>query len=695
MSKKDLLLEIGTEEIPAASVIIGMDQLRERAGALFGKYRLEFDGMKTYGAPRRLTLLVEGLDERQAKAVHEVKGPAKKVAYTEDGQPSKAAMGFAKSQGVPVESLEVRTIDGGEYVFAIKEEEGREAEEILAAILPELILSLSFPKAMRWGDGDIRFVRPIRWIVALFGESVIPFSVDGVESGRDSMGHRLLANHPVPVAKPTDYLDALEANNVIVDQVKRAEMIRVGIQDAVKDTGGRAVVHEQTFDEVLELVEYPHAIRGSFSSEFTALPRDVLVTAMEAHQRYFPVEDTEGHLLPNFIVINNGNPDFTSLIQKGHERVIRARLSDAKFFFESDSSLPLDTYIEKLHGVTFQVKLGSVYQKIQRDVRISEEIAKSLGSSPTEVDHAVRAAYLCKADLVTEMVGEFPTLQGVMGMEYARVSGEPEEVATAVFEHYLPRSAGDILPETTTGRIVSIADKLDSIAGILAAGLIPTGSEDPYALRRQAYGIVSIILENDMDISMRAIIDLALDLYKGQGVEFDLATTAEITEDFIRGRLRAYLLGKELPLDVVEAVGGRSIDDMVDIRRRGEALAAKLDTPEMADLLVAFTRCKNLARPELGIEVNAGLFQEPAEKELYETLVEVDMELSKELSQTGDNYQSAIDVLARLRGPVDKFFDEVLVMAKEEDIKINRIRLLNYCMDCFSRVADFSKLNPV
>ncbi len=689
MSKKDLLLEIGTEEIPAASVAIGMEQLRERAGLLLNKYRLECNNITTYGAPRRLALLIEGLDERQAKAVHEVKGPAKKVAFTEDGQPSKAAMGFAKSQGVLVESLDVRTVDGGDYVFAIKEEEGSGAEEILATVLPELILSLSFPKAMRWGDGDIRFVRPIRWIVALFGNGVISFSVDGVESGRESMGHRLLANHPVSIAQPADYLGALEANKVIADQTKRAELIKTGIQDTVKDTGGRAVVHEQTFDEVLELVEYPHAIRGSFSSEFTALPRDVLVTAMEAHQRYFPVEDMAGQLLPNFIVINNGNPEFTSLIQKGHERVIRARLSDAKFFFESDSSLPLDAYVAKLAGVTFQVKLGSVFQKIQRNIKLSEEIAKSLGLGQTEVDYAVRAAYLCKADLVTEMVGEFPTLQGVMGMEYARVSGEPEQVAVAIFEHYLPRSAGDILPKTTTGRIVSIADKLDSIAGILAAGLIPTGSEDPYALRRQAYGIVSIILENDMNISMRAIIDLALGLYKDQGVDFDQDVTAEITEDFIRGRLRAYLLGKELPLEVVEAVGGRSIDDMVDIRRRAEALAEKLDTPEMADVLVAFTRCKNLAKLELGTEIDPGLFREPVEKGLYDALVEVD----KDLTQAGNDYPSAITILARLRGPIDKFFDEVLVMAKEEDVKTNRIKLLNYCMQCFRRVADFSKIS--
>jgi len=688
VSKRDLLLEIGTEEIPAASVVIGKDQLKERAEALLNRYRLGFEFVKTYGAPRRLALIVAGLDERQANAVHEVKGPAKKAAYTESGEPTKAAMGFAKAQGVSVESLATRTIDGGEYVFAIKEEEGRDAKEILASILPEMVLSLSFPKAMRWGDGDIRFVRPIRWIVALFGDEVVSFEVDGISSGNSSMGHRQLAENPITIEKPCDYFEVLLNNHVIVDQEKRAEIIREEIERAVKDTGGRAVVHDHTFDEVLQLTENPHAIRGSFSKEFVELPRDVLVTAMESHQRYFPVEDSEGRLMPNFIVISNGSPDYTELIQKGHERVIRARLSDAKFFFEADSSKPLETYVDKLNGVTFQVKLGTVYQKVQRDERLSEAIAKAVSLSEEEIAYAKRAAYLCKADLVTEMVGEFPTLQGVMGKEYALVSGEPHQVADAVFEHYLPRSAGDILPRTTTGQIVSIADKLDSIAGILAAGLIPTGSEDPYALRRQAHGIVSVVLENDLNIPMQSLIELALNLYKEQGVGFDFDATLELIEDFIKGRVRTYLLGLGLPVQVVEAVGSMSINNMVDVRRRAEAIAAKLETPQMEDLLVAYTRCKNLAKIEVGIQVDENLLQEEAEKELYRALVGID----KDLGAAGEDYSSSIDILARLREPVDRFFDEVLVMAKDEAVKDNRIRLLNYCVDVFLRLADFSKI---
>jgi len=688
VSKRDLLLEIGTEEIPAASVVIGKDQLKERAEALFNRYRLGFELVRTYGAPRRLALVVGNLDERQANAVHEVKGPAKKAAYTESGEPTKAAMGFAKSQGVPVESLVTRTVDGGEYVFAIKEEEGRDTGEILASILPEMVLSLSFPKAMRWGDGDIRFVRPIRWIVALFGDEVVSFEVDGVSSGNKSMGHRQLSENPITIERPCDYFEALLKNHVVVDQEKRAEIIKEEIERAIKDTGGRAVIHDHTFDEVLQLTENPHAIRGSFSKEFVELPRDVLVTAMESHQRYFPVEDGEGRLMPNFVVISNGNPDYTELIKKGHERVIRARLSDAKFFFEADSSKPLETYVDKLNGVTFQVRLGTVYQKVQRDERLSEAVGKAMGLSQEEIDHAKRAAYLCKADLVTEMVGEFPTLQGVMGKDYALVSGEPQQVADAVFEHYLPRSAGDTLPLTTAGRIVSIADKLDSIAGILAAGLIPTGSEDPYALRRQAHGIVSIVLENDLNIPMQSLIELALNLYREQGVDFDFNTTLELTEDFIRGRMRAYFLGLGLPYDVVEAVGSMSINDMVDVRRRAEAIAAKLDSRQMEDLLVAYTRCKNLAKPELGIQLDKGLLQEEAEKELYEAVIEID----KDLVAAGKDYSSSIDILARLRVPVDKFFDEVLVMAKDEAVKNNRIRLLNYCVDFFSRLADFSKI---
>ncbi|MBE0447789.1 MAG: glycine--tRNA ligase subunit beta [Actinobacteria bacterium] len=690
MSKRDLLLEIGTEEIPAASVVIGNEQLKERAELLFNRHRLGFDDIKTYGAPRRLTLLATGLDEKQAKVVYEVRGPAKKVAYTADGQPTKAAIGFAKSQGVEVESLITKIHEGREYVFAIKEEEGREAIDILVTILPEFILSLSFPKAMRWGDGEVRFVRPIRWIVALFGDEVIPFTLDGITSDRHSMGHRFLADNPILIKKPGDYLDTLEKSKVIADQERRSSIIKSEIENAVEDTGGRAVIHEHTFDEVLQLVEYPHAIRGSFSNEFVSLPRDVLVTAMESHQRYFPVEDAGGKLLPNFVVVHNGNPGLTELIQKGHERVIRARLADAKFFFESDSLKPLESYVDKLKGVIFQSKLGTVYQKTRRLVKLSDKIARNLGLAQHEVDHAVRAAYLSKADLVTGMVGEFPTLQGVMGREYALVSGEPEQVAIGIFEHYLPRSAGDILPRTITGQVVSIADKLDLIIGILAVGLIPTGSEDPYALRRQAYGIVSIVLENNVNIAMGKLIESALNLYRDQGVEFDFAITIGLVEDFIRGRLRAYLLARQLPADVIEAAADRPIDDMIDIRKRAEALNEKLDSKEMGDALVAFTRCKNLAKLELGTQLNTNLLQEEAEKELYANLIGID----NDIERADGDYLLSIDILARLRGPVDRFFDEVLVMAKDEAIKNNRIRLLNYCVNVFRKVADFSYISP-
>lgn len=690
MSKKDLLLEIGVEEIPAASVVIGMEQLKEKAALALKRNRLDYSDIKTYGAPRRLALMVLDLDEKQAKAVRELKGPAKKVAFTEDGKPSQAAMGFARSQGVDVESLEVREFEGGEYVFAIKEEEGKDTAELLQTLLPELILSLSFPKSMRWGNGDIRFVRPIRWIVALFDEDVIPFSLDGVVSGKESMGHRLLENHPVLINRPIDYLDALERNKVIVDQVKRAELIRAEVEGAVKETAGKAVIHEHTFDEVLELTEYPHAILGGFSSDFAELPREVLVTAMEAHQRYFPVEDANGKLLPSFVVVNNGNPHYTDIIQKGHERVIRARLSDAKFFFISDSSKPLESFVEKLKGVTFQAKLGTVFEKTKRVERLAEEIAENLKLAPEEVAIAKRAAFLSKADLMTEMVYEFPTLQGVMGQYYAKLSGESETVAEAIFEHYLPRSAGDVLPGTTIGQIVSIADKLDSVAGIIAAGLIPSGSEDPYALRRQSYGAVSIILENDLDIPVKSLVELALGLYVDQGVKFEFVATTEMVEDFIHGRLRAYLLGQGLPADAVDAVSTLSIDDIVDVRARAQAIAAKLESPEMQDLLVAFTRCKNLAKPELGTQVDEKLLTEKAEKGLYESLLGVD----KELEGAGRDYSLSIDILARLRGPVDTFFDDVLVMAKDEAVKNNRIRLLNHAKSLFLKVADFSQVNP-
>ncbi|MDP2210695.1 MAG: glycine--tRNA ligase subunit beta [Candidatus Aquicultor sp.] len=686
MSKHDLLLEIGTEEIPAAAVVIGKDQLKEKAEALLKRHRLNFDIMNAFGSPRRLAIMAVGLDEKQETVTIEAKGPAKKAAFTDDGQPTKAAIGFAKSQGVDVESLTVKSVEGGEYVFAVKEEEGRNAVEIFREILPELIKSLSFPKAMRWGDGDMKFVRPIRWILALFGAQAIEFDVAGIAAGKLSMGHRQRAENPVTVEAPCDYFEMLFNNFVIVDQEKRALLVREEIESAVRTIGGRAVIHQHTFDEVVELVEFPHAVVGSFASDFVSLPRDVLVTAMESHQRYFPVEDADGALLPNFIVIHNGDPKFTDIIQKGHERVIRARLSDAKYFFEADSAKPLESYVEKLNGVVFQVKLGTVYQKTQRVVKLAEEIAKSLALAPDEMGYAVRAAYLCKADLVTEMVGEFPTLQGAMGRDYAQVSGEPPAVATAIFEHYLPRSAGDSLPATVSGQVVSISDKLDAVAGILAAGLIPTGSEDPYALRRQAHGIVSIILENDLDISMDSLIELALKLYADQGIDFDVEATHELIDEFFRARVRAYLQGRELSPDIVEAVTSGSIDDIVDIMRRAQALQSKHKSDELEDVLVAFIRCKNLGRVELGTAVDDNLFIEDAEKALYVSAVKID----RDVEQAGRDYAAAIGLLAGLRPAVDRFFDDVLVMADDEGVKDNRIRLLNLCYNTYRRVADFA-----
>jgi len=362
----------------------------------------------------------------------------------------------------------------------------------LITLLPELILSLAFPKAMRWGDSDTRFVRPIRWLVALFGDEVIPFEINGVKSGQDSWGHRLLVNSRVRIDSPMGYLEALEKNKVIANQDVRADMIREGIALAVKGLNGHAMVHEHTFDEVLMLTEYPHAILGSFPVEFASLPREVPITAMEAHQRYFPIEDENGCLLPNFIVINNGNPEEAELIKQGHERVIKARLADAKFFFDSDRSKPLELFVDKLKEVTFQAKLGTVYQKMERVQHISEDLARRFGLDAGETGLVMAAARFCKADLMTEMVYEFPNLQGIMGCEYAKASGESQTVSVAIFEHYLPRHTGDIMPQTVTGQIVSIADKIDSICGIIAAGLIPTGSEDPYALRRQAH--VSLLL---------------------------------------------------------------------------------------------------------------------------------------------------------------------------------------------------------
>jgi len=688
---KDLVFEIGTEEMPAAAVDLGIKQLKDNAEKLLTENRLSYGEIETMGTPRRLVLLVSELAEKQDEFVREVKGPAKKVAYSDAGEPTVAAVGFARSQGVDVSELVIKDVEQREYVFALVREKGRLAVQVLSSLLPGLLLSISFKKAMRWNTDDIQFVRPIRWILALFGDSIVRFSVSDLQSDNLTWGHRFLATNPIKVETTGQYMSAIESGKVIVDHIRRAKNIGDQIEAAVKESGGTAVIHPQTFNEVVNLVEFPHAICGSFSRDYVTIPRDVLVTAMESHQRYFPVESKDGSLLPYFVVVHNGDSNHNEIIRRGHERVLRARLADAKFFFEEDQKEPLAGKVEKLKGVVFQAKLGTVFDKVERVKELAGLIAQELSAEESVLTDAKRAAYLSKADLVTEMVVEFPTLQGVMGREYALLSGEKETVARAIFEHYLPRSADDILPESIGGKILSIADKIDSIVGCFSVGLLPTGSEDPYSLRRQAQGIINIILENEFRLSLSGLFASSYNLYKKAGL--DLRSEDEIKtdlEDFFRGRLRNQFLNEGFSFDIVDAVLACDAGAASDLRERIASVARFRETPQIDDLLTAFNRCNNLAKLGLGTDVSRTLLQEKEEKELFELIQKVAPLVEGNVADK--RYGEAMSNLASLRPVVDKLFDEVLIMAEDERIRENRLILLNRCVKYFLKVADFSKL---
>ncbi|MGH7430001.1 MAG: glycine--tRNA ligase subunit beta, partial [Candidatus Methylomirabilaceae bacterium] len=489
---KDLLFEIGTEEIPSGYMAPALKDLEAEARRLFQEQRVAFSGVRTFGTPRRLVLYVERLEETQSDRVREIIGPARSVAYDQEGRPTKAALGFARAQGIPVEKLQVKTLDRGDYVVASIEERGARLEELLPAILPRLVSSLSFPKFMRWGQGTTRFVRPIRWLLALYGGRVIPFDIDGVRSGNRTFGHRFLSRGQIRIRGFEDYVKRLEERHVIVDQARRRQLVVKLAQEAAAKVGGKPVLDDDLVESVTYLVEFPNVVCGGFQREYLSLPRDVIMTPMRKHQRYFPVVDKAGQLLPHFIAISNMQARDMEVIREGNERVLRARLKDADFFFKEDRKIPLADRVPKLGGIIFQERLGTMLDKVER---LQQLVAYLCGRiAPELTDDAQRAAQLCKADLVTTMVKEFPNLQGTMGREYARLSGESPAVAHAIEEHYLPRFAGDRLPESLCGAIVGLADRIDSICGCFGIGLIPSGSEDPYALRRLGQGVVQLLL---------------------------------------------------------------------------------------------------------------------------------------------------------------------------------------------------------
>lgn len=683
---KELFLEIGTEEIPAGFLPKAQAEMEAIIRRELEAARLAHDAITTLATPRRLAICVKNVPSVQPDAEITALGPAKGIAFDAAGKPTRAAEGFARGQGVEVSSLTVVTTDKGEYVAAVKKESGRPTPDILAEILPRLVGAIPFKKSMRWGDLEIRFARPIHWIVALFDGIVVPFAFGNVESGSVSRGHRFMANQSFPVRDFAHYLDECERHFVIPDPERRMEIIRREIHRVAKTTGGHLLPDEELLEQVAYLVEYPSAVVGTFSSDFLVVPKEVLITSMRSHQRYFSVVDENGKLLPAFITVNNTLTEDPSVVVKGNERVLRARLSDARFFFEEDKKVPLAGRVEALKGVVYQAKLGTSYEKMERFRALAESLAAEL--KPNLQEKVSRAAYLCKADLVTGMVGEFPEVQGVMGREYALIDGEDPEVATAIYEHYLPTQAGGELPASDSGAFVSIADKLDTICGCFGVGLIPTGSADPYALRRSALGIINIILDKGYPISLAALVARSLDLLAAKLTRKREEVTADVT-NFFAGRF-VNLMADRYPADVVDAVVSASFDNLKVAADRIAALAEFKNRPDFEQLAVAFKRVCNIVKEPIAVPVNPELFQEDAERELFLAFQSVSSSVASKVAAR--DYLAALSEIAALKETVDSFFDRVMVMAEDERVRTNRLALLQEVKGLFRDIADFAKL---
>ena len=700
MSRR-LVFEIGTEEIPSAALYDAIAQLAVSADRALTDARLEHGALATYASPRRLVLIVEELAERQEDLSTRARGPAAAVAFDAAGAPTPAAAGFARGKGVAVEDLVTGEEGGGTYVFALVERPGSPATDVLPGLLSKLVTSLDWPKSQRWGSGPERFIRPVRWLMALFGSDVVPATFGSLSAGRLTWGHRFLAPGPMKIASAGDYESAMDAGKVVFDQARRAFLISEGIEAVATRGEWRAVVPERTLAEVVNLVEAPTVAAGTFDEEFLVVPREVLETAMTKHQRYFPVESANGSLANAFIVVHNGDPAQTAPIVRGHERVIRARLADGAFFYNEDLRTSMETWVAQLGSIVFQEELGMLGDKVARMEALTSTLAGMHGASADELRDAVRSAHLAKADLVSHVVVEFPVLQGVMGRYYALSSGESPAVAAAIPEHYRPRFSGDELPASTPGMLVSAADKLDTMAGIFAIGRAPTGSADPYALRRGAIGVLAMILEGGLHITdLEGAVAAAVAGY-GTGGPVDVLGRKDVDPaevvgrimDFLRARLEVMLRDRGVPYDIVAAVIAQSRPplDVADAASRARALAAFRGTDAGQDLLVAFKRAANLADPGAGIEPATPGMMTAEEIALARALDAAEARFRTDVTELHD-YDAALALLATMRGAVDEFFDKVLVMDPDPSMRQNRLALLNRVVALFDGFADLGAL---
>jgi len=682
---QDILLEIGTEEIPAKFMPGALEQIIAIARGKFTEQRIAYQEIQSFGTPRRIALVVRQVAGVQNDKRSENKGPAVRIAFDASGAPTKAAQGFASGQGVEVGQLVVK--DG--YVYATVEEIGREVRDLLPSLLAEIIDSINFPKMMRWGNLTMRFVRPIRWLLALYGDQVIPLTVATVAAGNTTRGHRFLSQGEIVIAGVEDYFAKLQIHHVMVDQDTRRNVIREQVCNLAEELGGQADIDSELLEEVVHLVEYPTALCGRFEEKYLALPKEAVMTPMREHQRYFPVLDAAGKLLPVFITVRNGGTDYLDIVRHGNERVLRARLADAQFFFSEDQKLSLAQRVDTLKTIVFQEGLGTMYDKTVRLERLAAVVALETGEDAKLLPVIERGAHLAKADLMTGMVCEFTELQGIMGREYAGIDGEDATVAEAIFEQYLPRFAGDILPQTPAGRIISITDKLDNITATFSRGLIPTGSQDPYALRRQALGIVNILIAAGYHISLGTLIGHSLDLLNIRVVEHRDKLQADIME-FFRLRIKNVLGDQSIRYDIIDAVMAAGTDDVCDVWLRASAMASEPGLQAVGQAVQAFTRAGNLAKNAVSAVINADLLTAGAEQALYQAYCAA--RRAVEVRTVARDYVGVLTVMAELVAPIDAFFNAVMVMVEDPAVRANRLALLQGITELTKRMADLSKI---
>ena len=686
-------MEIGLEEIPAHVVTPSAAQLVEKTEKFLKEQRMDFDEVQTYSTPRRLTVKVTGLADKQPDIQEEAKGPAKKIAYDKDGNWSKAAQGFARGQGVSVDDIFFKELKGTEYVYVKKFIEGKAAADVMQG-MQDVAMDLKFPTMMRWGTNDFQYVRPIRWIVAMLDDQVIPFKILNIESGNVSQGHRFLGK-PVELKSADDYVEALRSEKVIVDATERKSMIRDQINDLAQKNNWKIVIDEDLLEEVNNLVEYPTVFAGSFDEKYLSVPDQVLITSMKDHQRFFYVTDQNGKLLPNFVSVRNGNTEYLENVVQGNEKVLTARLEDAKFFYEEDQKQSIADYVERLKKVMFHDKIGTIYEKMARVRLLAAQIGKFVGLNDQELADLDRAAQIYKFDLVTGMVGEFAELQGVMGEIYARLQGENDNVAAAIREEYMPTSAEGELPATKVGAVLSIADKIDSIQAFFAAGMIPSGSNDPYALRRQALGIVRIALARNWKLSvpmMLKFVENAMnerpDLYKNimPGDE------QKDMQQFIIDRLAQIMNGdKQLRHDVLDTVVANPENTFVDIEEAAKILGKHLEDDDFKETIEALTRVGRMAKKAPNFEDDAVLKAELFENESEKKLAEAVKKVATAFEQA--DLEEKFNQLASLKEPITDYFDSTMIMAKDEDVKQNRLLQLKQIADLTKDFGELDNLN--